>query len=112
MRQLELAQRFEDILAWDSFFHLGKDDQRRMFRRFASHARSGLPLMFTSGPVEGEAIGVCCKEPLYHASLEPAGYEQLLETNWFAVRAYGAEDPQCDGHTAWLATYETPMAAV
>jgi trans-aconitate methyltransferase len=112
MRQLELARRFEGILASDSFFHLGKDDQRMMFRRFASHPQSGATLMFTIGPAEGEAIGVCWKDRLYHASLGPAEYEELFETNGFAVRAYGAEDPhQCDGHTVWLATYETPMAA-
>jgi hypothetical protein len=62
--------------------------------------------MFTSGPAEGEAIGVYCDEPLYHASLGPAEYEQLLAMNGFAVRAYTAEDPQCGGHTVWLTTYD------
>lgn len=106
MRELELDRRFEGILAWDSFFHLSADDQRAMFQRFASHAQSGAPLMFTSGAAEGEAIGVCCEEPLYHASLGPVEYEQLLATNGFVVRAYAAEDPQCGGHTVWLATYD------
>ena len=72
MRTIRLERRFDGILAWDSFFHLGMDDQRGMFSRFASHARSGAPLMFTSGPAEGEAIGTCTHdEPLYHASLSP-----------------------------------------
>src|SRR5262245_19110588 len=31
MRRLSLAQRFNGPLAWDSFFHLGHDDPRRMF---------------------------------------------------------------------------------
>jgi SAM-dependent methyltransferase len=106
MRQLELGRRFDGLLAWDSFFHLGKDDQRAMFRRFASHAQSGAPLMFTGGAAEGEAIGVCYQEPLYHASLGPAQYEQLLVTNGFVLREYVAEDSQCDGHTVWLATYD------
>lgn len=106
MRELALDRRFEGILAWDSVFHLGTDDQRGMFRRFASHAQSGAPFMFTSGPREGEAIGVCCEEPLYHASLGPAEYEQLLATNGFVVGVYTAEDPQCGGHTVWLATYD------
>ena len=112
MRQLKLDRRFEGILAWDSFFHLGTDDQRGMFRRFASHAHSGAPLMFTSGPAEGEAISVCFKEPLYHASLGPAEYEQLLATNGFVVRAYVAEDPQCDGHTVWLTAYGTEAGSL
>lgn len=66
----------------------------------------GRALMFTSGPADGEAVGVCCEEPLYHASLAPAEYERLLATNGFVVRAYAAQDPQCGGHTVWLATYD------
>jgi 2-polyprenyl-3-methyl-5-hydroxy-6-metoxy-1,4-benzoquinol methylase len=104
MRELEIGRRFEGILAWDSFFHLGMDDQRGMFRRFAAHAQPGAPLLFTSGPAEGEAIGACVEEPLYHASLGPAEYERLLATNGFAVRAYVPEDPDCGKHTVWLAT--------
>lgn len=106
MRELELGRRFDGILAWDSFFHLAMNDQRGMFPRFASHAREGAPLMFTSGPREGEAIGSYCEEPLYHASLSPSEYEQLLATNGFVVRAYVAEDPDCGEHTIWLATYD------
>src|SRR4051812_37672307 len=38
MRTLSLRRRFDGILAWDSYFHLDHDDQRRMFDVFASHA--------------------------------------------------------------------------
>jgi SAM-dependent methyltransferase len=106
MRQLEIGRRFDGILAWDSFFHLGMDDQRRMFRRFAAHARRGAPLMFTTGPAEGEAIGTCGDEPLYHASLGPEEYDRLLAAHGFVVRAYTADDPACGNHTVWLATHD------
>jgi SAM-dependent methyltransferase len=105
MRQLRLGRRFGGILAWDSFFHLSMDDQRTMFPIFAAHAQAGAPLMFTSGPRAGEAIGSYCGEPLYHASLDPAEYEQLLTSNGFDERAYTAEDPDCGAHTVWLATF-------
>jgi SAM-dependent methyltransferase len=105
MRRVALGRRFDGVLAWDSSFHLHKDDQRVMFARFAAHARPGAPLMFTSGPSEGEAIGSCCGEPLYHASLAPAEYEQLLAASGFTVRAYLPDDPDCGQHTVWLATY-------
>jgi SAM-dependent methyltransferase len=111
MRELQLDRRFEGILAWDSFFHLDANNQRGMFRRFASHAQSGAPLMFTSGPAEGEVIGLCCEQPLYHASLGPAEYEKLLATNGFAVNAHAAEDPECGGQTIWLAVYD-PNAGI
>ncbi|MGH8596959.1 MAG: class I SAM-dependent DNA methyltransferase [Gammaproteobacteria bacterium] len=105
MRQLALSRRFDGILAWDSFFHLGMGDQRAMFARFAAHALPGAPLMFTSGPSEGETFGSYCGEPLYHASLDPTEYEQLLAANRFSVRAYLSDDPECGEHTVWLATY-------
>jgi trans-aconitate methyltransferase len=104
MREMELGRRFEGVVAWDSFFHLGMADQRGMFRRFAAHAARGAPLLFTSGPAEGEAIGSYRGQPLYHASLDPAEYERLLGDSGFRVRAHVADDPGCGGHTVWLAT--------
>src|SRR5262245_40863993 len=50
MRQLALGRRFDGILAWDRFFHLNHDDQRRMFPIFADHAAAGALLMFNTGP--------------------------------------------------------------
>ena len=108
MRALDLGRRFAGILAWDSFFHLHGDDQRAMFRRFASHALPGAPLMFTSGTSEGEVVGSYRGEPLYHASLDPATYEDLLRQNGFAVREHVEQDPSCGEHTVWLATWNGP----
>ena len=74
MRTLDLASRHDGILAWDSFFHLRRDDQRAMFSVFRAHAAPGAALMFTSGPRDGEAIGTYHGAPLYHASLAPDEY--------------------------------------
>lgn len=108
MRELELGRHFDGVLAWDSFFHLGMDDQRGMFSRFASHSRVGASLMFTSGSDEGVAIGSYCGEPLYHASLSPAEYRSILAATGFVVESFVAEDPSCGDHSIWLATYVTP----
>lgn len=109
MRRLDLDRRFDGILAWDSFFHLGMDEQRALFPRFALYSLPGAPLLFTSGPVEGEAIGTYRGEPLYHASLGPAEYEHLLVANGYLVRAHVPEDPLCGQHTVWLATYDAGL---
>lgn len=103
MREARLGRRFGGILAWDSFFHLTPDDQRRMFALFGEHAAQGAALMFTSGPREGEAIGSYRGEALYHASLDAAEYETLLATHGFSVIAHVPDDPHCGGHTVWLA---------
>jgi len=103
MRSLALDKTFRGLLAWDSFFHLSHDDQRRMFPIFTRHAAPGAVLMFTSGTSHGEAIGSYRGEPLYHASLASQEYEELLESNGFRVEAHVVEDPDCGGHTIWLA---------
>jgi 2-polyprenyl-3-methyl-5-hydroxy-6-metoxy-1,4-benzoquinol methylase len=102
MRQLTVGRQFDGLIAWDSFFHLTFEDQRRMFPIFAAHAKKGAMLMFTSGPRHGEAIGTFEGEPLYHASLDPGEYRALLGENGFAVIDHVAEDPACGGHTIWL----------
>jgi trans-aconitate methyltransferase len=103
MRDLSLGRRFDGLLAWDSFFHLGHDDQRRMFPRFADHAAPGAALMVTTGPAHGTAIGCFEGEALHHASLDPAEYRALLDAHGFEVLAHVVEDPACGGHTVWLA---------
>ena len=103
MRALDLGRRFDGILAWDSFFHLSRDDQRAMFAVLAAHAAKGAPLMFTSGPNDGEAIGSLYGQDLHHASLDPVEYRRLLAESGFSEVAHIPEDPACGGHTIWLA---------
>ena len=97
------AGSVDGILAWDSFFHLRRDDQRAMFATFRAHTAPGAALMFTSGPRDGEAIGTFHGEPLYHASLVPDEYRALLDRHGFEVVAHKAEDPGSGRHTIWLA---------
>ncbi len=42
-------------------------------------------------------------DPLYHASLAPGEYRELLDTIGFSVVSYVEDDPECGGHTVWLA---------
>ncbi len=103
MRALDLRRRFDAVIAWDSFFHLPAGEQRAMFPVFAQHAAPGAPLLFTSGPQAGVAMGEIYGHPLYHASLDTAEYEALLDANGFKVLLHRVEDPDCGRHTVWLA---------
>lgn len=103
MRGLDLGERFGGIVAWDSFFHLTRDEQRAMFPVFSRHLLPGGALLFTSGPSDGEAVGAVEGLPVYHASLSPAAYASCLEAEGMLVRAFLAEDPATAGHSVWLA---------
>jgi SAM-dependent methyltransferase len=112
MRALDLGRRFDGILAWYSFFHLHFDDQRAMFPRFAAHAAPGAALIFSSGPVHGEAIGEWQGEPLYHASLSPEEYRTLLEANGFELVSFRAGIPVADGPSVWMARQISPASGL
>jgi SAM-dependent methyltransferase len=103
MRSLALGRRFDGVLAWDSFFHLTPDDQRRMFDVFARHSADGAILMFNAGSAHGEAIGCYCGESVYHASLDPTEYDAQLTRIGFEIVAHTVDDDAVGGRTAWLA---------
>lgn len=106
MRGLALKEKFDCIIAWDSFFHLPQDDQRAMFATFAAHINDGGILLFTSGPDAGEVWGDNGGENLYHASLSPAEYQDLLRQHQFELVTYKIEDADCGDHTVWMAQYK------
>ncbi len=108
MRHLALGRRFDGILAWDSFFHLNHDDQRRMFAVFAEHTSVGTILMFNTGPQHGEGVGEYGGDPLYHASLSPAEYEALTVRFGFRVLQHATNDAQAGGRTVWLCQRNEP----
>jgi SAM-dependent methyltransferase len=108
MRSLTLGRRFGGILAWDSFFHLRPDDQRRMFPIFAAHSAAGGVLMFNAGFSHGEAVGSYRGDPLYHASLDPSEYEALLAAAGFELIEHAINDPAKGGRIFWLARAAQP----
>jgi 2-polyprenyl-3-methyl-5-hydroxy-6-metoxy-1,4-benzoquinol methylase len=103
MREINLQQRFDAILAWHSFFHLDHDSQRRMFKIFVSHIKPGGVLAFTSGEEEDEVWSNNGGQELYHASLSTKEYNDLLEEASFKVLTHKIQDPECGEATIWVA---------
>lgn len=103
MRNLDLEDRFDAVIAWDSFFHLPRGDQPAVLARLAAHGRPGAPLLFTSGPENSETVGDLFGEPLFHASLDPGEYQAILAAAGCEVLRYVSNDPTCGGHNVWLA---------
>jgi SAM-dependent methyltransferase len=103
MRTLALGRTFDGVLAWDSFFHLRPEDQRRMFGVFSAHAAENCMLMFNTGPRHGESIGSYGGDPFYHASLDSAEYADLLASFGFELIDHTIEDPLAGGRTVWVA---------
>lgn len=102
MRQLSLGQKFDAIIAWNSFFHLPPEDQSSMIGIFKSHLNNNGILLFTSGKEHGEAWGMNGGVNLYHGSLSTQEYRSLLEANNFRVLEYKEDDPDCGMATVWM----------
>ena len=105
MRLLDLNKKFDAIIAWNSLFHLPVSDQPGMFQRFAQHLNPDGILLFTSGTQHGEVWGMNGGENLFHASLDPVEYEDLLKKHNFQVLKHKIDDPSCGGVTVWMAKY-------
>lgn len=103
MRGLELGERFDGIVAWNSFFHLTQDEQRDCLPRLARHLEDGGVLLVTVGPSQGEVGGTVGDEPVYHASLSPAEYAGLLERCGMRLTGFLAEDADCGQHSVLMA---------
>jgi len=106
MRQLQLDEKFDVLIAWHSFFHLPAEDQPEMFEIFRNHLKPDGFLLFTSGTERGEAWGMNGGENLFHASLATEEYRSLLESNHFVVLKHQVNDPDCGGANVWMAQYK------
>ena len=103
MRALDLGEAFSGVVAWDSFFHLPPNDQRRVIPRLARHVAPGGGLLVTVGPSEGEVMGTVEGDPVYHASLSIGEYEMRFREAGLEVAEFVAEDRECAGHSVLLA---------
>lgn len=110
MRRLDLGERFDGIIGWDSFFHLTRDEQRAVLPLLAHHLSTGGRLMLTVGPDDGEVDGHVGDDRVYHASLSPDAYRTILADHGLTVTDFVAEDPDCDFHTILLARKDAPAA--
>ena len=102
MRALDFPERFDGIVAWDSFFHLTPDEQISCLPLISRHLRPGGTLMLTVGPHAGETTGTVGGSRVYHASLSLATYTELLAEGGLELRTFSADDPACGHHTGAL----------
>lgn len=103
MRELSLNEQFAGIIGWDSFFHLNPDEQRQVLQRFLAHLTSGGTLLLTIGHESGEVLGTVAEEEVYHSSLDPQEYDQILRSSGMKSVEIALQDKSCRGRTVLLA---------
>lgn len=103
MRAMDMPEKFDGIVGWNSFFHLTKTEQRTLLPQLAGHLKPKGALLLTVGPQEGEVVGQVGDDPIYHASLSPDEYKDRLAACHMSVVDFVPEDPDCFGLTLLLA---------
>ncbi|MEP2531920.1 class I SAM-dependent methyltransferase [Shimia sp.] len=103
MRALDLGEQFDGIVAWNSFFHLTRDEQRACLPVLGQHLAPGGHLLVTVGHSDGEVTGRVGNAVVYHSSLSPAEYARLLEDHGMLMTGFLAQDPDCNKHSVLLA---------
>lgn len=102
MRSLGLRENFDGIIGWNSFFHLTRAEQRAALPNIIRHLRTGGALLLTVGPQDGEVTGFVGDDPIYHASLSPSEYGDILEGLGLKIVAFVPNDADCYGMTILL----------
>ena len=104
MRQWTIDRSFDGVVAWDSFFHLNRDEQRAVLPVMADHVRPGGALLVTVGHEDGEVLGTVEGNDVYHASLSADEYRRILRECGFRRIEMVLEDEACDFHSVVLAS--------
>ena len=92
MRDLQVSGPFNGIISWHGSFHLTADEQRALIKKLAQLLDARGSLMLTTGPAAGEATGTVGGETVYHASLAPEAYRDLLEREGFTEIHHHTDD--------------------
>ncbi|PIB24214.1 hypothetical protein BFP76_03015 [Amylibacter kogurei] len=103
MRDFASDEKYDAIICWSGLFHLTGVDQIAMFPKFATWLEPNGAILVATGHQDGEVYGTVANTPVYHASLAPDHYRQLLVENGFSNIQFTAQDPDCAGFSHWLA---------
>ena len=97
------AGTFDGIISWDGFFHLNQEEQRQTLCLFADHLNADGCLLLTIGHEPGEVTGIVEGEKVYHSSLAPDEYREILYRIGFNTIEIKLEDKECGFHSVLLA---------
>jgi cyclopropane fatty-acyl-phospholipid synthase-like methyltransferase len=107
IRTVELIGSFDGIVAWDSVFHIPRDDHAGLFTRMAEWLKPGGHLLLSLGGSEESGF----TSDMYGATFFYSGYEPeqalaLLRAAGFRIEHWEIDDPSSRGHIAVFAVRE------
>lgn len=102
MLEVELAETFDAVIAWDSLFHVPRGRHAEACARFADWLRPGGGLLVSLGGREGDIRGEMFGESFFYSAQAPEAARALLESAGFSIEHWEVDDPTGGGHIAAL----------
>lgn len=78
-------EKFDGVLAWDSFWHFPKDRQAHIYIKAGHLLNAGGYLLFTHGDTDDEHTNPMMGESFYYSCLPKEVVCQILEDNGFEI---------------------------
>jgi cyclopropane fatty-acyl-phospholipid synthase-like methyltransferase len=105
MRTAALDDIFDALVAWDSVFHLPRDQHAAVFTRFRTWLRAGGRLLVSlGGSAEAGFTSEMFGETFFYSGHEPGTAVRLLGQAGFQVEHWQIDDPSSRGHMVVLAS--------
>ncbi|HVL58899.1 MAG TPA: class I SAM-dependent methyltransferase [Burkholderiaceae bacterium] len=103
IRTVLLPRRFDAILAWDSLFHVPREDHLAVLQRFAGWIQPGGPLLLSLGGSSWEGMAPMMGSQLFYSSFAPERSLQLVSAAGFDVVQYELESGDSRGRLVVMA---------
>jgi len=91
------AEKYDGIIAFDSFFHFPRDRQAEIYAKASSLMKDGGYLLFTHGNTDGERTGDMFGESFYSSALETKAVHKLLAESGFCIEMSAENYKDGDG---------------
>ena len=104
MREVDVAEGFAAVIAWDSVFHVGRAHHRAIFRKVSRLLDPGGWLLLSAGGSGHEGFtSEMFGHTFFYSGYEPEEVLGLLRGEGFEIDLCEEDDPSSRGHIAVIA---------
>lgn len=110
MRELDLADQFEAVIAWDSVFHVDRINHRAIFQRIHKLlVPAGLFLLSAGGSGDEGFTSEMFGHTFFYSGYDPEELVAILGSVGFEIDLCEEDDPSSRGHVAVIARSSQPL---
>ncbi len=100
---VDFGQCFDAIIAWDSIFHVGRQEHAGLFAKCFRWLKPNGLMLVSLGGSEWEGAAEMYGQPFFYSGYAPNKSLALLEQSGFSIVQWEIDDPSSRGHLAVIA---------